>query len=576
MDKRAVADILERIGTLLELKGENVFKTRAYQNGARALMALEEDLAVLVAENRLKDVKGIGAALCEKITLLVTTGRLEYYEKLKAEFPDGFEELLRVPGFGPKKAMLVMTELKIATLDELEAAARAGSLAALPGFGAKTEQKILEGIEHVRKHAGRFLANVAESEANLLLAAIRDLPGVERVSLAGSLRRRLETSKDIDIVVAAREAAPIMAAFTSAPNVAAVTGHGETKSSVRLASGMAADLRCVTPEEFPFALMYFTGSKAHNVAMRGRAQKMGWRLNEYALEKNDKPGVMKPCADEAAIYEALGLRYIEPELREDTGELAASEAGTLPRLITDADIRGLLHQHTDWSDGQDTLDEMVRTAAGIGLEFFGITDHSQTAGYARGLSPERVRKQHHAIEALQAVYAGKLRIFKGIESDILPDGRLDYDEETLALFDYLVASVHSSFQLSEADQTARIVRAVSHPKVRILGHPTGRLLLARDPYAVNLSHVFAACAANEVAVEINASPHRLDLDWREIRAAKEAGCRFSINPDAHNTHGLAEERFGVGVARKGWLTAADVINTWDADAIERFLRRGQV
>jgi DNA polymerase (family 10) len=573
VDKRGVADILERIGTLLELKGENVFKTRAYQNGARAVMALEEELAVLVAEGRLKDVKGIGAALSDKITELVTTGRLAYYEKLKAEFPDGFQDLLRIPGLGPRKAKAVMTELGIASLDELEAAARGGRLAGLAGFGAKTEQKILEGIEHVRKHAGRFLADVAESEANQLLAAIRGLPGVERVSLAGSLRRRLETSKDIDIVVATRDAAPIMAAFVAAPNVDAVTGHGDTKSSVRLSSGMAADLRCVTPEEFPFALMYFTGSKAHNVAMRGRAQKMGLRLNEYALERTDKPGVTKACADEAGIYAALGLRYVEPELREDLGELAAAEAGTLPKLIEESDIRGLLHQHTDWSDGQDTLDDMVRAAAGIGLKFFGITDHSQTAGYARGLSPERVRKQHEAIAALQSVYAGKLRIFKGIESDILPDGRLDYDEETLALFDYLVASVHSGFQLSEADQTARIVRAVSHPKVRILGHPTGRLLLARDPYAVNLARVFEVCAAHDVAVEINASPHRLDLDWREIRAAREAGCRFSINPDAHNTHGLAEERFGVGVARKGWLTAADVINTWDVEAIERFLHR---
>jgi DNA polymerase (family 10) len=574
VDKRAVADVLERIGTLLELKGENVFKTRAYQNGARAVMALDEDLAVLVAEKRLTGIKGIGAALSDKISELVTTGRLEYYEKLKAEFPDGFEELLRVPGLGPKKAMAVMTERGVASLDELEAAARAGKLADLPGFGAKTEQKILEGIEHVRKHAGRFLADVAEAEAAQLLAAIRNLPGVEQVSLAGSLRRRAETVKDIDIVVATRDAAPIMAAFTSAPNVAAVTGHGDTKSSVRLTSGMAADLRCVTPGEFPFALLYFTGSKAHNVALRGRAQKLGLRLNEYALERTDKPGVMKPCADEAAIYETLGLRYIEPELREDMGEIDAALAGTLPKLLEEGDIRGLLHQHTDWSDGQDTLDEMVRAAAGIGLRFFSITDHSQTAGYARGLSPERVRKQHAAIEALQAVYAGKLRIFKGIESDILPDGRLDYDEETLALFDYVVASVHSSFQLSEADQTARIVRAVSHPKVRILGHPTGRLLLARDPYAVNLSAVFAACAAHGTAVEINASPHRLDLDWREIRAAREAGCRFSINPDAHSTHGLAEERFGVGVARKGWMTAPEVINTWEVADVEAFLLTG--
>ena len=573
MDKRAIADILENIGTLLELKGENVFKTRAYQNGARAVMALDEDLVVLVAEGRLKTVKGIGAALSDKITELVTTGRLEYYEKLRAEFPAGFQELLKIPGLGPKKAMAVMTELQIASLDELEAAARGGQLAGLPGFGAKTEQKILEGIEHVRKHAGRFTADVAQSEAEQLIAAIRGLEGVKRVSLAGSLRRRGETVKDIDIVVATDDPAPIMEAFTGAPNVVAVTGHGETKSSVRLSSGMAADLRCVNDESFPFALLYFTGSKAHNVALRGRALKQGHSLNEYGLERTDKPNVMTRCADEAAIYRALGLRYIEPELREDTGEIEAAEAGTLPTLIEPGDIRGLLHQHTDWSDGSDTLDDMVRAALGHGLAYFGITDHSQSAGYARGLSPERVRQQHAAIEAAQATYAAKLRLFKGTESDILPDGRLDFDDATLETFDYVVASVHSAFNLSEKDQTERIVRAVSHPKVRILGHPTGRLLLVRDPYAVNLSAVFAACAAHDVAVEINANPHRLDLDWREIRRAKAAGCRFTINPDAHSIRGLDDVGFGVGIARKGWLTKDDVINSFTTDRIERFLRR---
>ncbi|TPW09387.1 MAG: DNA polymerase IV, partial [bacterium] len=348
--------------------------------------------------------------------------------------------------------------------------------------------------------------------------------------------RRGETSKDIDVVVATAAPAPIMEAFTTAPNVEAVTGHGETKSSVRLRSGMAADLRCVSAEEFPFALLYFTGSKAHNVALRGRAQKRGLTLNEYALEKTDGSGQRVACADEAAIYKALGLAYVEPELREDLGEIEAAETGTLPELIEESDIQGLLHQHTNWSDGQDTLEDMVQAAIDRGLRYFGITDHSQTAGYARGLSPERVREQHQAIDALQKKLGRKIRLFKGIESDILADGRLDYDEKTLAGFDYLVASVHSGFNLSEADQTKRIVTAVSHPKVRILGHPTGRLLLSRDPYAVNLSAVYAACAAHDVAVEINASPYRLDLDWRELRAARQAGCRFSINPDAHRWH----------------------------------------
>lgn len=568
-----MADILEQIGTLLELKGENVFKTRAYQNGARVVMGLDEDLALLVAEKRLTDVKGIGQALADKISELVTTGRLEYYEKLKSEFPESFQEMLKVPGLGPKKARLLMTDLGIDSLDDLEAAAKGGRLADLPGFGAKTQAKILEGIEHVRKNAGRFLAHVAEAEAGALLAVLRHLDGVEQISVAGSLRRRGETSKDIDIVVATDAPAPIMEAFTTAPNVEAVTGHGETKSSVRLKSGMAADLRCVSAKEFPFALLYFTGSKAHNVALRGRSQKRGFTLNEYALEKTDGSGQRAACADEAAIYKSLGLEYIEPELREDLGEIEAAEAGKLPTLIEESDIRGLLHQHTNWSDGQDTLDDMVQAAMDRGLHYFGITDHSQTAGYARGLSPERVQEQWQAIDLLQKKLGEKIRLFKGIESDILPDGRLDYDEETLDGFDYLVASVHSGFNLSEAEQTKRIVKAVSHPKVRILGHPTGRLLLTRDPYAVNLSAVLAACAANNVAVEINASPYRLDLDWRELRSARQAGCRFSINPDAHSTTGLDVVRFGIGVARKGWLSKGDVINTMTVQEMEGFLGR---
>ena len=573
MDKRAVADILEQIGTLLELKGENVFKTRAYQNGARAVMGLDEELALLVAENRLINVKGIGQALADKIAELVTTGNLGYYEKLKSEFPEGFQDLLKVPGLGPKKARLLMTDLGIASLDELEAAARGGKLADLPGFGEKTQVRILEGIEHVRKNAGRYLAHVASAEGAAILDALRNLKGVERISVAGSLRRRGETSKDIDVVVATAAPAPIMEAFTTAPNVEAVTGHGETKSSVRLRSGMAADLRCVSAEEFPFALLYFTGSKAHNVALRGRAQKRGLTLNEYALEKTDGSGQRVACADEAAIYKALGLAYVEPELREDLGEIEAAETGTLPELIEESDIQGLLHQHTNWSDGQDTLEDMVQAAIDRGLRYFGITDHSQTAGYARGLSPERVREQHQAIDALQKKLGRKIRLFKGIESDILADGRLDYDEKTLAGFDYLVASVHSGFNLSEADQTKRIVTAVSHPKVRILGHPTGRLLLSRDPYAVNLSAVYAACAAHDVAVEINASPYRLDLDWRELRAARQAGCRFSINPDAHSTTGLDVMRYGIGVARKGWLTRGDVVNTMLVTEMMAFLGR---
>lgn len=578
MDKRAVAEILEDIGTLLELKGENVFKTRAYQNGARLILALDEDLATLVAEGRLKDLKGIGPALSEKIAELVTTGRLEYYETLKAGFPAGFMELLRIPGLGPKKARLLLEELKIHTVDDLEAAARAGQLAELPGFGAKSQEKILEGIAHIRKSADRFLVSVGVTEAERILAALAALPQIRKISVAGSLRRRSETIKDIDIVVATDDPAPIMAAFVELPGVESIVGHGPTKSSVRFESGVAADLRCVTATEFPFAMLYFTGSKAHNVAIRGRAARRGLRLNEYGLYPADGGDDAKSlkCRDEAAIYTQLGLSYVEPELREDTGEVAAAEAGTLPELIEEGDIRGLLHQHTNWSDGSNTLEEMARAAIDAGLEYFGITDHSQSAQYARGLQTERVMQQHAAIDALNEKLAGRIVLLKGIECDILTDGSLDYPDDILARFDYIVASVHSQFRLSESDQTKRMIRAVSNPWTRILGHPTGRLLLQRDPYAVNLHAVLEAAAAHGVAVEINASPYRLDLDWRECRGAKELGCRFTINPDAHAVEGLSDMRHGIGVARKGWLTKGDVINTLTLAELRRFFAREQV
>lgn len=579
MDKRAVADVLEEIGTLLELKGENVFKTRAYQNGARLLLALDEDLGTLVAEKRLREIKGIGEALADKITELVTTGNLRYYEELKAEFPAGFMELLRIPGLGPKKAKLLLDELGIKSVDELEAAARANRLADLPGLGAKSQEKILEGIAHIRKSADRFMVSVGESEAAPIVAALRELPQVKRLSVAGSLRRRAETIKDIDIVVATDDPAPVMERFVTLPHVESVTGHGETKSSVRLKSGVAADLRCVSDAEYPFALMYFTGSKAHNVAIRGRAVKMGLRLNEYGLYPADVEAADKPksaaCKDEAAIYKTLGLAYVEPELREDTGEIAAAETGVLPELITEKEIRGLLHQHTNWSDGSNTLEEMAQAAIDLGLEYFGITDHSQVAQYARGLQPERVRQQHEAIDALKQKLGDRITLLKGIECDILTDGSLDYSDDILATFDYVIISVHSQFKLSEADQTKRMIKAVSNPYARILGHPTGRLLLSRDPYAVNLRAVLEAAAAHGVAVEINASPYRLDLDWRECRAAKELGCKFSINPDAHTIEGLDDERFGIGVARKGWLTAADVINTWPLAELRGFFARAE-
>lgn len=550
-----------------------MFKTRAYQNGARVVMGLDEDLALLVAEKRLTGVKGIGQALADKITELVTTDRLEYYEKLKSEFPAGFQEMLKVPGLGPKKARLLMTDLGIASLDELDSAARAGRLADLPGFGEKTQSKILEGIEHVRKNAGRYLADVAEAEATALLGVIRNLEGVEQISLAGSLRRRGETIKDIDLVVATSMPAPIMTAFTTAPNVEAVTGHGETKSSVRLTSGMAADLRCVSAREFPFALLYFTGSKAHNVALRGRAQKMGLKLNEYALERTDDSGERVTCADEAAIYRALGLEYIEPELREDTGEIEAAERGALPRLITRDDLKGVLHCHSTWSDGTNSIEEMAEAARAMGLIYLGLCDHSRAAAYAGGMSIERVREQHLAIDAINAKLGSAFRVLKGIEVDILADGSLDYPDEVLASFDLVVASVHSRFNLQAAEQTERMIRAVSNPFVDILGHPTGRLLLTRDPYPLDLFAVIDAAAERGVAVEINAHPQRLDLDPAGLRHGLAKGMKTSVNPDAHATSGLSDIAYGIDTARRGWCAAGDVLNALPLPGLLEWLRQ---
>ena len=393
---------------------------------------------------------------------------------------------------------------------------------------------------------------------------------MRRVELAGSLRRRRETIKDLDLVAESDQPEEVMRAFIEGPGVERVVNHGATKSSVVLAGGIPADLRVVSRDQFPAALNYFTGSKEHNTRLRGRAKKMGLKLNEYGLFAEGSEKAMD-CRDEAAIYERLGLAYIEPELREDMGEIEASEAGELPPLIASSDLRGLLHCHSTYSDGRSTLAEMSQAARAAGYEYFGICDHSQSAAYAGGLKSQDVLRQHEEIERINERMKN-FRVLKGIESDILGDGSLDYPDEFLERFDFVVISVHSRFQLSRAEMTRRICKALAHPAATILGHPTGRLLLRRDPYEVDLEEVFAVAAEHNVAVEINANPHRLDLDWRTLRSAKKAGCIFSINPDAHHTDGIADVEFGIGIARKGWLEASDVINTFGLEQFESWLQ----
>jgi DNA polymerase (family 10) len=575
MDKEQVAAILDEIGTLYELQGENPFKCNAYHNAARTIQQMEGNLAEVIAAGKLGDVPGIGEGMREKITTLVTTGKLPYYEELRAKVPDGLFEMLRVQGLGPKKVKALYDQLGVDSLDKLKAACAEGSVAKLKGFGAKTQQKIVEGIEFLGQMGQRVRLDQALPLALDLIEGLRSCAGVHRIELCGSLRRRRETIKDIDILVSSKQAKTIMDCFVSLPGVVQVLGHGETKSSVIVSAGeghdhkvvMNADLRVVDDKEFPFALMYFTGSKEHNVALRGRAIEYGLKLNEYELA-GEKRGVA--CKDEADIYRALDLDYIPPELREDTGEIDAAAEHRLPQLIEADDIQGTFHCHTNWSDGASTLEEMADAARRLGLKYLGLGDHSQSLTVANGLSPERVRQQQADIDALGKRLKG-IKLFKGIECDILADGKLDYDDKTLASFDYVVASVHSHMNQTEAEMTARIIKAISHPRVTMLGHATGRLLLRRDGYHVDLEAVLKAAAKHGTMVEINAHPMRLDLDWIHCKRAKALGVTLVINPDAHSTGDLGYVPYGVDVARRGWLEKADVFNTKTATQVAKAL-----
>jgi DNA polymerase (family 10) len=566
MDKEQVAAILDEIGTLLEIQGENAFRCNAYHNAARAVEQLEVPLDQAVKDGTLTSVRGIGDTLRDKITTLVTTGRLPFYEDLKKKTPPGLFQMLRIQGMGPKKVKALYDQLGIDTLDKLKAACEAGEVAKLKGFGAKTQQKILEGIGFVSETGERVRLDQALTLAERVAEKVRECPGVIRMELCGSLRRRKETIRDIDILVSSDDPGPIMERFVGLPEVVQVTGHGDTKSSVVL--GLAtrsgrrllinADLRIVKDEQFPLALHHFSGSKEHNVTMRTRAQaRFGIKLNEYEMLGPKGP---IPVKDEVGFFRALGLEYVAPELREDTGEVEAAEKHELPDLIELDDLKGTFHFHTDWSDGNATLEEMAEAARALGLKYLGIADHSQSLTVANGLTPDRVRRQQEEIDRLNKRLTG-IHVFKGTECDILPDGSLDFDDDLLATFDYVVASVHSRFSQSEEEMTERIVRSVSNPHVTMLGHATGRLLLSREGYRVDLEAVLRAAAKHGTMVEINAQPSRLDLDWIHCKRAKALGVQLVINPDAHSTGELELLRYGVDVARRGWLEKKDVFNT---------------
>jgi DNA polymerase (family 10) len=614
--KNEIADVLTEIGTLLELKGENPFKVRAYQAGARALEGIEEkELGELIAKDELQSVRGIGEALGEKIAALYQTGRLDYYDNLKLSIGPGLVEMLQIPGLGPKKIRALRDKLGVADIASLAKACLEGRVAELDGFGEKTQEKLLAGIKNREAYGRRHLWWDAAEVAEVIVSGLRKLPQVKRAEAAGSLRRGLETVGDLDFIVAASEIAPVVEWFVAIPGVKEVTARGETKASVRFDSGLQADLRIVPDDQFVFALHHFTGSKDHNVQMRQRALARGLSLSEWGLvpaegegtvkdkvargsggppapptevggpraedrqESNLRTGssdrlspssVLRPpasmprlteIASESQLFAALGLHYIPPELREGMGEIEAAEKGELAPLVELKDLRGAFHNHTTASDGRNTLAEMTAAAEAMGWEYLGIADHSKSSFQANGLSEERLLKQVAEIRALNDSKRFVTHVFAGVECDILPDGKLDFEDDLLRQLDYVVASVHNVLTQDEATMTARIIRAIEHPCTMMLGHVTGRLLLRREGYRVDVAKTIDAAIANGVIIELNASPFRLDMDWRHWRKAAERGLLCAINPDAHETESLKHVRNGINAARKGGLSRQHVFNT---------------
>ncbi|MEM9158894.1 MAG: DNA polymerase/3'-5' exonuclease PolX [Verrucomicrobiota bacterium] len=573
MTKGDIADVLSEIGVLLELKGENPFKIRAYQSGARKLETLEEDLGTLIEEKRLGKVQGFGDALVQKITELHETGSLEFYVKLKESVAPGLVSMLEIPGMGPKKIAKLNKELGIDSIEKLQAACEAGKVADLKGFGAGTQEKILQGIANREIYGKRHLWWNANAVAEPILEGLLALPQVEKASHAGSLRRLRETVGDLDFIVGSSDPGPIMDWFVGQEGVVEVTAQGETKSSVRFESGLQADLRVVPAKQFAFAMHHFTGSKEHNVLMRQRALSKGLSLSEWGLKPVDEETFENglTASSEEELFGLLDLKFVPPELREGLGEIEAAEKGDFPELLDTGDLRGVFHNHTKASDGNNSLEEMTAAAQEMGWEYWGVADHSKASFQANGLDEERVLAQLEKVRGLNASGKFDCHIFSGIECDILKDGSLDLDEEVMMQLDYVVSSVHGSFTLSEEEQTARFIKAIEHPATTMLGHLSGRLLLRREEYRVDAQKVVDAAIANDVVIEINANPSRLDMDWRFWRKAAEKGLLTSVNPDAHDVGHFGFVSAGVNVARKGWLTKENVLNTMTLKEVKKVL-----
>jgi len=572
MTREILAETLEEIALLLELKGENPFKVRAYRQGAETVRAFDGDIVELASSNQLAGIKGIGEALREKLHELASTGTLAYHQTLRGEFPPGLFELFEVQGLGPKKIKMLHELLGIGSVDELKAACEAGKIAGLAGFGAKTQTKILESLALRTSFADTFLLGSVTPLAEAIMETLRTHPEVSRVAIAGSFRRSKETVHDLDFLVATKEPALVCEDFTTLPQVSSIIACGATKASVRLENGLQCDLRAVSNSQFPFALQYFTGSKEHNVALRSIALKQGLSLNEYGFTPSDAaaPPPTLEINDEADIYRTLGLDFIPPELRENRGEIEAASDHSLPKLVELMHLRGTFHNHTTASDGVDTLEAMADEAAELGLQYLGIADHSKSSFQAHGLDAGRLLDQVRQIREFNAAGHG-IHLFAGNEVDILKDGSLDFEDDVLKQLDYCVASIHNVFNLSEDEMTRRLCRAMENEHVTMLGHVTGRLLLRREAYAVNLATIIDCAAETRTIIELNCSPMRMDMDWRWWKRARDKGVLCSINPDAHSTARLHHLGLGIKQARKGWLRREDVFNTRPLKEIRAFL-----
>lgn len=567
-----VGALLREYADLILLSGGNAFRARSYEKAARSVGGYPGDLAQL-DEAGLREIPGVGDSTAEKISEYLAGGRIEALEALRAKIPPGVREITRIPGVGPKTAVQLYRELGISSVEELRAAAAEDKLKGLPGLGEKTVENIRHGIEQLSRSSGRTMLNIALDLAEDLVAEIGAVPGCKKCDYAGSLRRMRETVGDIDILATATDSAPLMAALLGRPEVADVIGSGTTKTSIRTDKGLQVDLRVVPPADWGAALIYFTGSRAHNIKLRGRAVKAGLKLSEYGLFEVES-GKKLASRTEKEVYKALGLPWIAPTLREDRGEIEAAVSGELPDLVQLKDLRGDLHTHTDLTDGLAPLEVMLRTAAGLGYAYYAVADHAPDLVMQR-MTDEKMLAQRTRARAMDRKYGG-MRVLHGTELNIDAAGDVDWPAEFLAGFDICVASIHSSFGLDRAAQTRRLIRACENPYVNIIGHPTTRLLDRRPPIEADLDAVFAAAARTGTALEINASPQRLDLGDEQIMAAKRHGVKFAVNSDAHSAPALSNQRFGIATAQRAWLTSDDVINTWSLTRLRDFLRKPAV